>query len=56
MHYRHSTFIVMAGLDPAIHVVPPACHWNYWLCGFHVDTRVKPGHDGLGRGVTAAAH
>jgi hypothetical protein len=32
-------FIVMAGLDPAFHVLPAAVPKD-------VDARVKPGHDG----------
>jgi hypothetical protein len=41
------TLAVMAGLDPAIHVDPRKRARIRSLRRTHVDTRVKPGHDGM---------
>jgi hypothetical protein len=45
----------MAGLDPAIHAVPPRRSWAVAhakdeVFDKRVDGRVKPGHDGARRG------
>jgi len=41
-------FIVVAGLDPAIHVGMLVHYWKYWFCGHRVDARNKSGHDAGG--------
>nr|CAM74892.1 hypothetical protein MGR_1767 [Magnetospirillum gryphiswaldense MSR-1] len=38
--------IIIAVLDPAIHVVQHDHHWKCQCQRHHVDARVKRGHDG----------